>query len=309
MMRGILSLALVLLAGASSHHKCELNAGDAVEHGMNAVLDIWAATKRCHGPDGMAVKCERDVASSIQELTAFGGAVAEMVGSCAGVKMENADCAEAANSLVSATAGLAAASGAIANDCAHIVPEHLNEDVNEEETLLGKCTADAGDSMNSLFHSTSALQHVQKKCSDSKKNGKCTVEALDVVSVLSSFGAYIAAAYNDCSAYDAKRTHSKGADTSAAACTADVLAGIADLSALANIGLKMNKACASSSSRLYLNTNVEATTAAGSLSNMALAAFLPIAMVLSFVAGRRFGKADQSSRSIEGLELLESQEE
>jgi len=313
MTRGIVSLALMLLVGANAKHSCELDSSAMVTHGINAALDIWAASKRCHGAmvNLAPVKCERDVAGSISELATFGGAIAEMVGSCGTVKLANHDCAMAADSLVAATAGLAAVGGAIADQCGLAnVPAALDGDILGTATELGKCTAEAGSSMNSIFQASNTLHHVQKSCSDSKKNGACTVDALDVVSVLSSFGGYIAAAYADCSL--AANPHTK-ANIGASACSADILTGIAQLSNLAKLGLTMQNACASSSSRLYLDTNTEATTTTGNLSSFALAAFLPIAMVLSFVAGRRFGKADQStsarSRSMEGSELLESGEE
>jgi hypothetical protein len=311
MTRGIVSLALMLLVGANAKHSCELDSSAMVTHGINAALDIWAASKRCHGAmvNLAPVKCERDVAGSISELATFGGAIAEMVGSCGAVKLANHDCAMAADSLVAATAGLAAVGGAIADQCGLAnVPAALDGDILGTATELGKCTAEAGSSMNSIFQASNTLQHVQKSCSDSREI--CKVDALDVVSVLSSFGGYIAAAYADCSL--AANPHTKS-DIGADACSADILMGIAQLSNLAKLGLTMQKACASSSSRLYLDTNTEATTTTGNLSSFALAAFLPIAMVLSFVAGRRFGKADQStsarSRSMEGSELLESGEE
>jgi hypothetical protein len=308
MMRGILSLALVLMTSA---HVCELDGSNMVAHGFNAALDIWAASKRCHGTllKLAPVKCERDVASSIQELSAFGGAITEMVGSCGNINLENHACAVASNQLVSALAGLAASGGAIADDCAHVVPSApagLDDDILDTATALGKCTSDAGNSMNSIFQASNTLKHVQNNCG----NGKgCTVEALDVVSVLSNFGSYIAESYNDCSAYHAISTKTVGPDTTSSECSADILAGIAELSALAKLGLTMKDACASSGARLYLDTKDEqATTATGSLTSMALAACVAVGMVVSFVAGRRFGKA-RPTRNVEGAELLEAQVE
>jgi hypothetical protein len=297
MMRGTLALALTFLAAttANAGHKCELDSADTVEHGVNAALAIWAADKRCHGTllTEAPVKCEQDVSTSIQELIEMGSALGGMVGSCGAVKLENWKCGKAADNVVAATAGLAAAAGKIADDCAHIVPAALDGDVLDTATQLGKCTADAGDSMTTLFHAHNSIQHLKDKCgagSRRRRKGGCTVDALDVTSVLADFGAYIAAAYTECSEY-----HNAAADTEASDCADGVLSGIAQLTELAKLGLEMKDACKSSSSRLYLDSNNEAASATTSPLVLALAAILPVSAVLSFVAGSRFAKSRQQT--------------
>merc|ERR1719253_76182 len=202
MMRGIVSLALVSLTTAG--HSCELESSAAVADAINSAMFIWAAAKRCKPGSAVLaeapVKCEQDVASSIQSITAMSAAIAGMIDSCDGINKENHKCAAAANSVVSATAGLAAAGGAIADKCTDA--GHGYGDVLGTATTLGKCTADAGSSMNSIFGAVNTLHHVKKGCDAAKHHEKkCTADSLDMVSVLASFGAYIAAAVEDCSMY------------------------------------------------------------------------------------------------------------
>jgi len=292
MVRGILSIALVCLATASDvAPRCVLDSSDAVADGIKSALYIWASTKRCNGPvlDQAPVQCEQDLSSSIESVTHLANSIAGMVSSCGGIKEASAQCALDANRLVSATAGLAAAGGRIADDCANIVPAQFDKDVREErETRIGKCTVDAGESMNSIFVASNTLQAITHKCT---KGEACTVEALDLVDVLASFGSYIAEAVEDCSAYPHKEGNAD------AKCAAGISASVAQLTSLAKIGLEMKSSCAKSSSRLYSNINGQAAIATTSPLTLALAAFLPITTVVSFLAGSRFAKNRQQTQT------------
>jgi len=276
MMQSSLSLMLVFVtAGASPTYKCVLDSSDALSSGLDAALAIWAAKKRCPPQMNAPVLCEQDIASAISDLTALGSGIAGIVASCADVTED--DCGLAANDLVSASAGLAAAGGAIAEHCTSI----KSHDVLGLATDLGKCTGDATGGLNSMLHATTDLQEMQSSCSGNAE--KCTVPTLDVVSVLASFGSYISGAFNDCSAY-AKSP----ADTGDADCASAVLGGVAQLVAAAEAGLKMTEKCSASASRLYLDTQGQATSYSPMFT--ALAAALPLAAVVGFLAGSRFAK-------------------
>lgn len=279
---------------------CELDSADTVAHGTNAGLAIWAADKRCHGTilEKAPVKCEQDVATSIQELIDMGLGIGGMVGSCGAVKLENYKCGLASDALVAATAGLAAAGGAIADKCAH--QAHGYGDILDTATTLGKCTADAASSMNSFFEAHNSIQHLKSTCGSGKAG--CTVSALDVTAVLADFGAYIAAAYDDCQTYHGEKNPGEVKDTEDADCADAVLDGVSQVSRLAELGLKMYGACRPAPSRLYLEGNGQAT---GSPLVLALAAIIPVAAVVSFVAGSRFAKSRQQTWSTDA-ELLES---
>lgn len=309
MMRRVLSLALVL--GAAAEHECELSSADSVAKGVDTAMDIWAASKRCTGSyvKEAPVKCTQDVAASIEDMTALGATIAEMVGSC-GHDSEEDECAGAGNEVVSATAGLTAASAKIADMCAHLEPHSLDHPILSQETLLGKCTANAAESMNSLFEAHNALQKLHDTCID-KGHGSCRVDSLDVVTVLSEFGAYIAEAYSHCGMYnDGHREVKKSEEESheTAECASAVLEGIGELTELADLGLKMKKACHEETSRLYL-TRRSAQPSAGATSPMFLTVALLISVALSFVAGMRFARSSHETQrrfqSIPTNELLE----
>jgi len=301
MLRTILPLALLLSTAAGDSH-CELDSTIAVEHAVEASMAIWAADKRCSGDivTEAPVKCTEDVATSIEELSKMGTAVGSMVGTCGNLKLENHACAMAADAVFSATAGLTAAGAKIADHCAHIVPEKYNHEILDTATLLGKCTANAAGSMNSFFAAHNSIQHMKKHCAKDSKGG-CRAHALDVVGVLSEFGAYIADAYANCNAYHEGEKEAPQND--AAACAAAVLDGIADLTEMTELGMKMHNACNIKDSRLYLEGN-QAASATSSSSLLALAAAIPAAAVLSFIAGSRFAKSRQQRDSaLTGMEL------
>lgn len=289
MLRAILPLALLVAAGASG--ECELDSTEMVEHSVEASLAIWAADKRCHGGivEEAPVKCTSDVAESIEELTKVGIAIGDMLGTCGNLKLENHECAEAADKVFAATAGMTAAGAEIADDCADITPEKYDHEILDTATILGKCTTNAAGSMNSFFSAHNAVQKMKKHCDKGKH---CKVEALDVVATLSEFGAYIAGAYDECSAYDAHSKHKAEPDTKVAKCAESVLDGVAALSELTELGMKMHHACNVKDERLYLE-GAAAPSATSSSSWLTTAAAIPAAAVLSFIAGTRFAKSRQ----------------
>jgi len=296
MMRAVFSLALVSLATANVAPQCVLDSTDAVADGIDSALFIWASVKRCQGTvlAQAPVKCTQDLSSSIASVTSLANSIAKMVSACAGIKEANIQCGLDADRLVSATAGLAAAEAHIADKCAHvrptivaIAPAPFAGNVLERETALAKCTSNAGHSMNSVFEASNTLQSLKSKCPTGES---CAINALDLVDVLASFGSYIAATVDDCTAYENK------AGNDNADCADGILASIARLSKLAKIGLEMSTSCKKTSSRLYSDIDSQASTALASPLALALAAILPIAAVLSFVAGTRFAKKRQQTQ-------------
>jgi len=293
MMRGIVSLLLVCLAAASP--QCILDSTGAVSDAIDSALFIWASEKRCKGAvlAQAPVKCTQDISSAIESVTSLANSIAGMVSSCGAIKEANVQCGLDADRLVSATAGLAAADAKIADKCAHVAPAPFTGNVLERDTQLAKCTGDAADGMNSVFEASNTLQAIKKKC-----NGdSCTVNSLDLVAVLASFGSYIAGAVDQCNAYPSK-AHNDNAE-----CASGILASIAQLSKVAKIGLEMKTSCGKSSSRLYTDIDSQASTATASPLALALAAVIPFAAVLSFVAGTRFAKKGQQTRSFAPLEV------
>jgi len=296
---------MIAMVGASG--TCELDSGDAVSGALDSVLNIWAATQRCHGPilTQAPVKCERDVASAIESVSRMSVAIAGMVGDCGGSGLNGAGkCAASVETLIGSSAGLAAASGKIADKCFKTVPAQYSAKILQTSTILGKCVANTGDGMNSFFKASNGIQAAKTSCDSEGK--KCTTSRLNVVSILAHMGGFIAESVDDCSAAHDKATATKGMDTSNVECAGAVMDGVGYLSTFASLALNIQKDCGAASSRLYLES--ESTKANAAMSNPALLAFaamIPISAVLSFVAGSRFAKAGRQTRTINTLVELE----
>jgi len=237
----------------------------------------------------------------------MGGAIAGMVGDCGGSGLDaGGKCGLSVNELISSTAGLAAASGKIADKCFKTVPAQYDAHVLEEATILGKCVANSGGAMNSFFKASNGIQAAKAQCNSEGK--KCTTSRLNVVSILAHMGGFIAESVDDCSATHDKATATKGMDTSAVECAGAIMDGIGDLTTFSALALNIQKDCAASSSRLYLES--EATKAEAGMGNpslFGLAAMVSISAVLSFVAGARFAKS-RDSREAQAVPLEEELE-
>jgi len=309
-MRGILSLGLMCLAAGELVPQCTLDSSGFVADGIDSALDIWASSKRCHGQwlANAPVKCEQDITSSIKSVTAMANAIAHMASSCGIVKTAAPKCALAVDTLVSATAGLAAASGKVADKCFDINGA-FDEHILERKTLLAKCTSSSGDSVNGLFAAFNTIQHAKAQCPSGEKN--CAVDALSAISVLSNLGAHMASSVSHCGAYH-KLENGQERELMMPAtppttptlvvsnplkpigCTEGVFAAIAELSKVATIGLTIEKACQGAvSSRLYQEKDSEAATTSPLM--LALGAAVPIMAVLSFVAGLRVARSRQQA--------------
>jgi len=298
-MRIILVIASVSVANAA---ECALDSSGAVANGIDSALGIWASTERCK--PGLGVKCEIDVASTIKSVSATASSIAGMMASCGAIDETNAQCGLAVNGLVGAAAGLASASGTIADFCAlHTAgPEELHP----LTTDLGKCTANTGGAVNSIFNAKNTISSMQKDC-DVSGSKKCTVGILDVVSVVSDLGAHIAGSTAFCQSY----AGTGGKSITEAKCAKGVLEAVSSLSAVSKIATGVSQACSASSTRLYLASGGEDAKTA-SLGLFAVAAVFAVTAVLSVVAGLGLAKSRQhsSARMVlpqqEAEELLES---
>merc|ERR1712028_50549 len=97
----------------------------------------------------------------------------------------------------------------------------------------------------------------------------------------------------------------KGAGNKKADCVSKILGVVAQLNGVADIASSMSKTCKASASRLYFEKSDEHTSVVTNNSmSLTLAAFLPVAAVLGFVGGRRFGKS-RGARDDEAMIQLE----
>jgi len=299
-MRAIVILAPMFLM-VTADLSCNLDSSDVVVNGIDSAVNIWAATQRCKGPAQVPVKCEQDIASAIQSVSLMANAIANMVGSC-DKEAQLGQCAVSVNKLVGTTAGLAAAGGLMANKCGKVPAPNTPQDADlpanvESATQLGKCTADAGDSINSILQASNTVREAKKDCSSKGKG--CPTSALNVLSIVSNMGSYIFSTVSDCQQYkDEQNKVDSPAYVAGLECTESILSAIAGLSNVAAIGLNIKDDCAATSSRLYLESKTGANTE-GAFTNptvLVLAAILPITAVASFIAGSRFSKSRKDTR-------------
>jgi len=285
-MRSLLFLSAIATAVAGNAD-CAIDGAKAMDEFSDAAIFIWAATKRCGKAKESQVKCEVDIASAIQSVNNMINVIVNAVGDCNAIKTDHVGCGMAVSELTSAAAGLAAASGEIADACPNTLKNIPagSAKVPEEQTTLGLCLVDGKSAIGSLFSAGKLLSEVQGDCKaetraewKGKKNS-CAYKALDIVSALADMGAFVAASVDDC-------TSLKGNGDATAACTSGILATVSALKAVAVAGMQIDKKCRADNSRLFLEDQ-EVPATGTSFLTLALAACLPIAAVLSFAVGRR----------------------
>jgi hypothetical protein len=285
-MRHLLFFTAIATAFADNAD-CAVDGVKAMDQFSDAAIFIWAATKRCGKETESQVKCEVDITSAMQSVNDMINVIVSAVGECGAIKTDHQACGMAVSELTSAAAGLAAASGGIADAC----PKTLNNIPDGTATGLatasdlGLCIVDGKSALGSLFSASKLLSEVHGDCKAETreewkgKTNSCAYKALDIVSALADMGAFVAASVNDC-------TSLKGGGDSTADCTSNVLATISSLHAVAEAGMHIDKQCRVDNSRLFLEDQKVPATGTSFLT-YALAACLPIAAVLSFAMGRR----------------------
>lgn len=286
-MRSLLFLTAIATAAAGDAD-CALDGAQAMDQFSDAAIFIWAATKRCGKATESQVKCEVDIASAMQSVNSMINVIVDAVGDCGAIKTHHHKCGMAVGELTSAAAGLAAASGGIADACPNTlknIPDgsaRKLQHIHNGATTLGLCIIDGKSAMRSLFSASKLLSEVDGKCDGKHGTGSessCAYKALDIVSALADMGSFVAASVNDC-------TSLKGHGDADAKCSSWILAAISSLHAVAEAGLHIDKECRVENSRLFQEAK-EVDATGTSFLTLALAACLPIAAVLSFAVGRR----------------------
>jgi hypothetical protein len=277
---------------AQDQAQCAVDGATAVNDLSDAAMFIWAASKRCGNPADSQVKCEIDITSAAQGATNMIATIVAAVADCGAITTESAECAAAVTELTGAAAGLAAASGGIVDACPNSlkIPSGLPDDGTAQQTNLGLCIIDAKGAMGSLFSASKYMS----QAANCKQNGGCSDTAINIISALADMGSNLAESVNDC-------TSVKGDGNGNADCAANGLALVSALTEVASAGKAMKGVCTAGASRLYQNREIP--TSSSSLT-LALAAFLPIAAVLSFVVGRRTRSRPQQATERDGEPLI-----
>lgn len=269
--------------------KCALDGAVAVANVADAAVYLWAAVKRCGDkpPMGDQIKCALDVTSALQSVNDMVTTIVAAANDCGAVHTENYDCGMAVGSLTSASAGLGAAISAIVDDCTNRKAPSARVP-QDRMTNSGKCFIDAKDTATNLFKASNAIAKVTPTCKAGESG--CTHNTLNLMVFLSSMGGALASSVNDCEAFAGT-----GGDANAA-CSGDVLNAVAALNSIADAGVSIHEKCQVSAKRLYEVEHAakddDTTTIVLNFSNgMFLPmAFVPIALLIGYVGGRRMGK-------------------
>lgn len=309
MMRAIVLLALLSVGSAADMEKegsCVLDGAEAANELVDATIYIWAAVKRCDGKHE-ALHCEVDITSALESVQSMINIILRAVEKCGRLNTVNRKCGLASSRLTESMAGIAAASGGIIQKCPNDMHVTHTEHCACAKGTPGcscahkwshdnkaMCVVDLKDSMKSLMKS---IVYITKLKKTSEDGGAMTGNALGLVAALAGLGEYVAGAVGHCS-HKAVMIE----------CGSAISELIKDLTKLAEAGAAMKTVCAptegvvplTAPERLYEN---KAAAAAGSTPNFVLAAFLPIAAVVSFVGGRYYAGRQHQNRGTRVLSM------
>lgn len=268
---------------------CAINSVEAADELVNSVLFIWQASSRCGRASTAA--CSVDVNSAIESVTGMINVILKALQRCGGALQGVKErCGLAAGEVTESLAGVAAASSGIAENC-HKGDIHPVEGLKQEFLVgsnhmtpkLASCIVDIKSMTKAVLKASLGFATVKTNCDES--SGDCVGNVLYIVSSMAELGEYIAGVVGHCST---PVNHQ-------AACASDILGLLRNLAHLSASGTQLAQACSlSAAERLYLENDKDAQaeddTNTRSL-GFALAAFLPITAVLSFVGGRRMAKS------------------
>lgn len=264
-----------------------------------------------------------DVAGSIKSLTDLALAMAGMASQCGMIgKGTGAACGQTATKLVGLTAGLAQAGGRIDEWCGvekYCYECHAKQRLGpfSEVTTVGQCASSAGKSVEHIGKLYNSVKGIEKKC---KGGGKwCAASVMGVMSTIGAFGSYLTYSVAGCSMVDSTNgKQKKGKQIPALVrptnCAAAIELAVTYLSGMGALGIVMQDKCKPKDSRLYLDTDIDNSgkTATSLPTVLALAAAIPLAAVLSFIAGTKLSKKSRTTRQImtvsEDAELLNVEE-
>jgi len=268
---------------------CAIEGSGAIESTIAAAVYMWASTQRCAKTNSGfdAIKCEIDIASALKAATDMINIIVGAVSHCDGAVTENAACGTAVGTLTSAAAGLAAGGGDLAHWLAHNSAGG-NIVVDATTTKTGKCVVNVGGAAHGLFGAAAGIKLASKGCDGDSEEG-CATDVLNVMSIMANMGSAVAHITDQCTTEGNVEGDMTG----------DILGLVGALDLVAAAGIAIEKSCKVSDSRLFaveMDKYKEPST--NNSMNLALAALVPIAAVLSFVGGRRIRSRDAQRRVI-----------
>jgi len=308
MMRCLVFLSAVSLVQAEY---CALDGARAVDDLLDGATYIWASVKRCDNKAGNTqantILCTLDISAAIESVNAMVNVILKAVQKCGHLESTSAQCGLAVGVLTRSFAGLSAASSGIAARCpnkannnAPLTPLVYGVPVYDQQTALAgaktvvnadkatptsfaQCLVDIKDLTKSLFKAIKRIMTMQDSCEDGNRH--CAHNTLKLVASLGAMGEYLSSAIGKCQ-MDVV-TQAKLITNSE--CTSEVMHLVRHVSNVGRAGVDMQQNCLADA-RLFQIEHGDVEPQSSNSMTLALAAFLPLTAVLSFVGGSRFAK-------------------
>jgi len=296
-MRTFALLSIIALAAASDLEKqgeCVVDGAEAVSDLMDSTMFIWASIQRCgdHSKTGgQEIKCEIAISSAIESVNSMINVILKTMNKCGALHVENAECGLAAGRLTKSIAGLAAASGGIAQKCPNAgAVDYGKLNWNKNSMQQPMCVIRLKNSAKSLFKVIKTLMKVKASCPAGGTTRKCASNSLRIVAAFAGLGEYLTGVVGECTS---------GANHKDVQCDEQFQKLIKESTKVAMAGIDLSKACEAPAPvaiaapevvevevpRLYAQDSQEVNTASVS-PNLMLGAFLPVVAIVSFVGGR-----------------------
>jgi len=304
---------LVLLSAVSlvQAEYCALDGARAVDDLLDGATYIWASVKRCNNTAGNTqadtILCTLDISAAIESVNAMVNVILKAVQKCGHLESASAECGLAVGVLTRSFAGLSAATSGILARCpnganggvpktplVYGVPVYNAQTalasaktvVNADKatpTSFAQCLVDIKDLTKSLFKAIKRIMTMQDSCEDGSHH--CVHNTLKLVASIGAMGEYLSSAIGKC---EMNATNTKLITN--AECASEGLHLVRHVSNVGRAGVDMAKNCAVGAERLYQIEHGNVEPQSSNSMTLALAAFLPLTAVLSFVGGSRIAK-------------------
>lgn len=312
MMRTLVLLAGLGLAGAETamekKAECVELGGEAASELVDAGIFIWAAVKRCDDPKEKT-KCGIDISNAIESTTGMVNVIMKTLERCGHIGLEHTKCGLASSELTQSLAGVTASALEVKEKCpknfatgfgatpvvAPAVAAVAAAQKDWHHASAAMCVVDLKESAHNLFASISAFSMIKNDCEGEAGKRRCAANTLKIVSALAELGHFMVGALGHCTAnihiahcggevaelVGAVTEFSKASIQMSEHCSAEAVARQGEAKTVAiEVPVEVGVA-----PRLY--SEAEGTDhSTGGVLNIALAAFLPITAIVSFVGGR-----------------------
>lgn len=305
-MRAVILLSILGIASCLTDEQksaCLVDGSEAISDALDATLYIWAASKRC-GKAGENMRCSIDALQAVKATTSMVTVIMRAVNKCEPLKTANPMCGLAAADFVKNAGGLSAAGLDLTEKCP-IFKKNLNLP-NISSPVM--CTINVKDSAKGLVKLVTSAEAHTKTCAG--KGLDCDQNIMTIAGAVAGMAAYIAGAVGQCHRTPILGTLPLTKKSAKEALCAAASASLAQyLLEVSKDAIEVHQACMAPppkakavealervivhqpAGRLY-EEGQEMTN--GSKLNLALAAFLPVVGIASFVLGRVYAASRQS---------------